>query len=312
VIWSISESRTFKRCQRQWYYKSILANAKAKDPLRHKTYLLGKLQSISSWRGQTVDTIISDFIIPSMKGTRRRTVFEAKRAALDLFDRQLAFARKHPLHNPGFSPTKSGCDCVLLHCMEYAGNISEAEVLQARRDVERALENLFELDQLLARFESARSLITQRAICFSHSGVTVRGVPDLIAFYDELPPLIVDWKVHAYGFREAWLQLAVYGLALTLCNPHSDFPFALRRWKVTDISFVEAQLLTKQVRQYTLLPEEVDRAEAYIADSVTQIVLACDDRSNDQLAPTDFPAATSPDTCARCQFRRICWEENGT
>lgn len=117
MIWSISGSRTFKRCQRQWYYKNILANARAKDPLRHQAYLLGKLQSISSWRGQIVDTVISNFIIPSVKGPRRSTIVEAKRAALGLFDRQLAFARTHPLHNPGFSPTKNGFDCVLLHCV---------------------------------------------------------------------------------------------------------------------------------------------------------------------------------------------------
>lgn len=308
MIWSISESRTFRRCQRQWYYKNILASATAKDPTRRRAYLLGKLQSVSSWRGQTVDKIISDFIIPYIKSPQRRNVVEAKKAALDLFNRQLSFARTHPLHTPGFSPAKCGSDCVLLHCMEYTGNILDFEILKARQEVERALENLFEMDELLRKIESAQSLITQRALCFSHSGVTVRAVPDLIAFYDDQPPLIVDWKVHAFGFREAWLQLAVYGLALTLCKPHRDFPPSLRRWRVTDIGLAEAQLLTKQLRHYTLLPEELDRAEAYIAGSVTDILLTSDRSAKPELDSTDFRVANSPDACGRCQFRAICWE----
>jgi hypothetical protein len=53
VIWSISDSKTFRRCQRQWFYKSIAGNAKAADPVRHRLYLLSKLQSISAWRGDS-------------------------------------------------------------------------------------------------------------------------------------------------------------------------------------------------------------------------------------------------------------------
>jgi hypothetical protein len=58
VIWSVSESKLFRRCQRQWYFKHCVANAQAKkDPLRRRAYLFSKLQSISGWRGQLVDTV---------------------------------------------------------------------------------------------------------------------------------------------------------------------------------------------------------------------------------------------------------------
>lgn len=39
----------FDRCQRQWFYKQHFANAQSKDETRRKTYLLGKLQSVSGW-----------------------------------------------------------------------------------------------------------------------------------------------------------------------------------------------------------------------------------------------------------------------
>lgn len=309
MIWSVSESKTFKRCQRQWYYKSVLGNAIAKDPLRHKVYLLGKLQSISSWRGQVVDSVISQILVPTLKNPHSRTVQDVKRAALQLFERQLTFARTHPMNKPGFSPTKSGPDCLLLYCMEYAATIPENEISEARKEIERAFDNLFAMGDLFARLRKARTLIPQRALCFPHTGVTVRAVPDLIAFYDDAPPLIVDWKVHTFGQREAWLQLGIYSLALTRCKPHKDFPGSLAHFQMTDIFLNEVQLLTGQIREYRLSEEEAVRAENYIAESVTQIALSMNGLARTDLQATDFPTTFSPDTCQRCSYRRICWEE---
>jgi hypothetical protein len=309
VIWSVSESKTFKRCQRQWYYKTVLGNAIAKDPLRHKVYLLGKLQSISSWRGQVVDSVISQILVPTLKNPISSTVQDAKRAALSLFERQLSFARTHPLNKPGFSPTKSGHDCLLLYCMEYVGTIPENEISEARKEIERAFDNLFAMDDLLARLRKARYLVPQRALCFQHTDVTVRAVPDLIAFYDDAPPLIVDWKVHTFGQREAWLQLGVYSLALTRCKPHKDFPRSLADFQMTDILLNEVQLLTGQIRDYRLSDEEAIRAENYIAESVTQIELSMSGLERTELRAKDFPTTFSPDTCQRCSYRRICLEE---
>lgn len=120
-MWSLSAAKTFKKCQRQWYYKSCLANWKAKDPLRRKAYLLSKLHSISSWRGSIVDSVISEVIVPILKVKQIPSLAVAQQKAIDLFDRQLRFARQHPLHQPGLSPSKIGSDFAVLHCMEYGG-----------------------------------------------------------------------------------------------------------------------------------------------------------------------------------------------
>ena len=113
--------------------------------------------------------------------------------------------------------------------------------------------------------------------------MTVRAVPDAVIFYDDAPPLIVDWKVHAFGLQEAWTQLATYAIALTRCAIRtSDFPASLGRWKVTDVRLAEAQLLTNQVRRYASQKEDVERADAYIAQSVTQMLLATGGRKNER------------------------------
>lgn len=309
MIWSISASRSFRRCQRQWYYKNVLANAKAKDALRHHAYLLSKLQSISAWRGQIVDAVISNMVVPAIKAGRRVTVAEAKKRAHQMFDDQLVVARRHPLHEPSFSPAKNG-SAIVLHCMEYGGIIPENEILTAREEIGLALDYFFGMTDLIALLHSAQQVITQRAISFSHSGATIRAVPDVIAFYSNHAPLIIDWKVHAFGVHEAWLQLAVYAQALTNCKPHIDFPSSLARWTPTDINLVEAQLLTKIIRRYSLSDEELARSEAYIADSVTRILLAMGDGNRTTLKASDFPVTWSPSVCERCAFRAICWEED--
>lgn len=52
------------------------------------------------------------------------------------------------------------------------------------------------------------------------------------------------------------------------------------------------------------------RSEAYIADSVTRILLAMGDGNRTTLKASDFPVTWSPSVCERCAFRVICWEED--
>lgn len=307
-MWSFSGSKTFKRCQRQWYFKNCLANARAKEPVRRKAYLMSKLQSISGWRGSLVDYVISNIIIPAVKANRQITLSQAKKAAGEIFERQLACAKDHRLHEPDFSPSQMGDGFAAFYCREYEGEIPEDEILQARVDVERALSNLFSMRDLCTQLKSANYLVSQRNLRFSHSGETVQAVPDMIAFYKDRPPLIVDWKVHAFGVRHAWLQLGIYALALMRCKPHRDFSKYLGQWQETDIQLLEVQLLTNQIRDYTLTEMQVDTVDAYIAESINEIMLAIGEDGKDKLVPADFLPAISPETCQRCAYRSMCWE----
>lgn len=309
MFWSISESRTFRRCQRQWYYKNLLASPTAKDPLRRTAYLLGKLQSLSAWRGNIVDTVIGETILPAVRARRAIGLDEARRSARALFERQLAFGREHRLHEPGLSPAKLENGFAAFYCMEYGGVLPEDEVERAWAEVELALANLFGMRELASELKSAHYVISQRALSFPHSGMTVRAVPDVVAFFDDAPPLIVDWKVHVFGLQEAWTQLATYAIALTRCAPHSDFPPSHGRWDVKDVRLAEAQLLTNQLRRYRLSDGDVDRADGYIAESVTQMLLATEGRKGKELRASDFPVASSPDACQRCPYRKLCWED---
>lgn len=310
MIWSISEGKAFRRCQRQWYFKHCVANANAvKDPLRRRAYLLSKLQSISGWRGSLVDTVISTVLIPALNRKQTATLQQIKARARALFDAQLRCAREHRLHEPGFSIKEAGEAFAAFHCMEYDRAIPEAEIVRAWDEVDRALSSLFTLDQIRNALKSAKYLIAQRALTVAHSGVTVRAVPDVIAFYDAAPPTIIDWKVHVFGLHEAWLQLGTYALALAEGKPHKDFPATSQPWKPEDIRLMEVQLLNGVVREHRVEADRLADIHDYIAHSVNDILLVTEGRANAELQPEDFGVTRDPDLCRRCPYRSICWED---
>lgn len=310
MFWSISESRTFKRCQRQWGFKNLIANAKAKDPLRREAYLLSKLQTVSAWRGTIVDSVLSDLLIPAIRFNRTITLDQAIGRARGLFDDQLEFARRHPLREPGLSPAKLEGQFAAFYAIEYGLILSEEEITTAWQEIEAALGNIFRMTDLLAELRSATIICPQRALTFAHSGMTVRAVPDVVAFFRDKPPLIVDWKVHAFGLQEAWLQLGTYAVALIRCNPHRDFPQNLARWKPTDVKLSEVQLLTNRLRHYQLSEDDEEAVDGYIAQSVTEMLMAINGKKGKEVELTDLAIAASPDACQRCPFRKLCWEDS--
>jgi hypothetical protein len=308
VVWSFSQSRAFDRCQRGWFYDAIYGNGVAKDKDRHEIYLLSKLQSISAWRGSIVDKAIETSLVPALKNGRpgqlRQTVARAKQ----LFDAQRAFALRHGLRDDGLKPSKAGDDFAAFLAVERGEQISDDVFEKAWREIERALNNLFGMTDLLDDLRRAEFLMAQRALQFKHGEVTVKAVPDLVAFYRGRPPLIVDWKVHLFGSRDYWLQLATYALALARCSPHRDFPRSFIDPKPTAMRLVEAQLLTNSVREHEFDADDVMVVEDYIAASAERMAMAVDGRKSVELSASDFPVAIYPDSCEGCPFRKPCWE----
>ncbi|HJT29530.1 MAG TPA: PD-(D/E)XK nuclease family protein [Pyrinomonadaceae bacterium] len=306
--WSFSHSRTFGRCPRQWFFATQLAKWNRRDPLAREAFLLSKLQSVSAWRGSLVDGVICDEVIPALRTgavvSRQRVLTAAK----ERFDRQLDFARNKRWREAGMTAQKAGNSYVALYALEYGEEI-EAELETAWIEVEQALTHFLEMSELLRTLRKASQLIPQRSLLFRHSGVNVMARPDLIAIFRSGPPLIIDWKVHTFGAKDYRLQLALYAIALNRCRPHRDFPIDLRSHSPQDIKLFEAQLLTKQLRPYCLTEQDIRNAENYISVTATRMWLAVRSVSNEVITYNEMPVTIFPDTCQRCPFRSICWEE---
>ena len=309
--WSVSKAKQFQRCQRQWYFKEIVGQHRAPaGSFRREVYLLGLLKSISQWRGDIVDNVLTRAFLTWHKYRVRldpeKIIFNARRQ----FDEQLAVARAHHLHQPGLTPSKRE-NFIVLRCMEYDKTIPQDELDSAWQEIEQAIRNLFEMRLVAEAMQGANSLVAQRSLQFQHSGMNVMAKPDLVVFAKDRPPVIIDWKVHAFGVQEAWLQLGIYALSLSRAKPHKDFPEDCRSWEPTDIRLLEVQLLKKDLREYQLSGPDVARLQNHIATTAHEMFSAAGSKKpkHDDLIPEDFTVTYYPTTCEQCSYKRVCWEE---
>jgi hypothetical protein len=307
MIWSFSESRIFRKCQRQWFYKACCASARSQDPARREAYLLSKLQSISAWRGQIVDTVVEQVLVPALNQGNRPMLNEVLATARMIFEKQLAFGRQHRVRNPGFKVTEAGDSFAAFYAVEYGNGISDIEAAAAWADVEKALRNLFGLIEFKNLLRTAKYRIAQRSLLFEHAGAKVRAVPDLIAFFADRPPVIVDWKVHTFGVRDYRDQLLTYAIALMRAKPHRDFPSNLNCWKEFDVELIEVQLLRGVIRRHSVEEADVQATDQRIAESIVTLQLARGGQEDEKLSADDFPAAFEPRTCQTCPYRKLCW-----
>jgi hypothetical protein len=286
MMWSFSAHSTFRKCPRQWFYKTHVANALAKDPLRQEAYRLSKLENISAWRGKIVDDTISNCIIPSLRN-RPVTLGQATAYADRLFN------ERRPTTN-FFTPD---------------GEQPSVEAFAAaQRDIHVALDNLYKNEQLKNNLRQAQWRFPQRPLSFDHGGTTVRVVPDLIAFSDGQPPTIFDWKVNNYALRDYWLQLVTGAIALNRVNPHRDWPTGATNHPPQTMRLFEIQLLTGDTKEHSISLTDVHEAEDLISISADAMGLAVNDDPKNT-TPEDLPSAVDPSTCERCNFRSLCWRK---
>jgi len=310
--WSISASRVFAQCPKKWYYEAAFANSKAGEPERKEAYILKHLQSVHSWRGKLVDQVITRFVVPKLNRHEQIDLGEVLAYANWLMGAQLTFAKAHLYRNNGVNGAKPDTrDYCALFELEYNGSLSDETIQQANEEVKSSLINLLNSHLIHEIAEDGLHLIAQRTLQFPFAGVTVKCTPDLIAFFRSKPPVIVDWKVQALNHREHWLQLGLYGVALSRVTPHKDFP---AEWRTTlgnptKIDLIEFQLLRNQELRYFLTQDDVIDIEDYIYISSIRMRQIMNGNNKPKLLIDLLPTAKSPDVCMRCKFRKICWKE---
>jgi hypothetical protein len=305
--WSFSSSRSFHKCPRQWYYKTFIASAVSKDATRREAFLLSKLQTLYSWRGSIVDQVILMRYVPTLKRGQRVLLADLLKYAREIFQHQLEFGLAHRLRESGMKVTEIGDRFAAFFDIEYGNTLAQEDIDAAWEDVECALKNLTNMRDLQAQLLSASHLIPQRSLSFTHEGIKAQGQPDLIAFFRDEPPLIIDWKVHTFASQDYRLQLALYAMALTSCKPHKDFP-KLFQYEATDVRLVEAQLLTNQQRSYQLTDADIDATSNYIVRSAVNMEMTTD-CTDDIITIEDMPVTLNSEECLRCSFRSMCWNQ---
>ena len=308
--WSYSKSRIFSRCQKQWYYQSMMAYHGKKDKDRRKVFLLKQLQSIYAWRGSLVDKIIEKEIIPRIIRRQRINENEILRLAEDLIEKQLDFGLRERYKEDGMTKTAGGDAYCAFYDLEYGNELNRDSFNEVRKDIEKSLKYLLRSVLFKQLLEERPYMITQRNLHYKLLNSSVTAMPDLIIFHNHQAPTIIDWKV-SIGYADYWRQLAIYAISLSKTNPHKDFPDdKLHRLKdPTKFNLIEYQLLRNETRNYTLEEEDLIEIQEYILDSLIQMERLINGEKYGQFDPTRLETAKSPSTCGWCQFKKVCWRE---
>lgn len=306
MIWSLSKHKAFLRCERQWYYKNIVSNALAKDELRHEAYLLSNLQSLDSWKGNIVDTIISDYIVPNLAAKIPINRKELINTAGGMLKKQFEFASQKRYRDKGM--TKSGnTDFLALHNIEYDLPIEISEKERIWSEIKLSINNFMDKTELVKYLWDAPTLIAQPKLVFKHHGFTVRGIPDLLVLFKNKPPHIFDWKAHHFGTNDANTQLGLYAICLTKADAYHS---SVGRYNAKDILLTEFQLITNVIRHHKVTDDSLLNTEELISDSLIKIAyLKNADQKFDKLDVEDFSTTNYETNCKTCAFKKICWNE---
>ena len=224
------------------------------------------------------------------------------------FKAQLKFALTHHLTNSNLKPSREP-DFLLLTEVEAGASPDEAELSRLWEGVERAFRQLLAIDILLEQLLNARLLVPQRTLIYSFTllddkRVTVRAVPDLLVFFRDAPPLIIDWKVSARAATTHREQLTGYALALSRSRDRSVPPL---RTGAADTELLEVQLLTDERRPYGLREVDLKNAEVQMVASASRMRTLTSSRQKGDLDPTTVPPTRELRKCDSCAFKRLCW-----
>ncbi len=311
MIWSISSFKQFQRCQRKWFLDEKVASRSNKDAFRKDVYHLSQLESIEAWRGKIVDYTISELIIPKIKNRQQLNKDEAIEFAKKLARARFDFAKAKRYMEDGLKKTEHTYDYTALFDFEY--KVPQPEMHEKFKrswsEVETSLNNFLNCNELIEHLKSSNYLVTQRSLTYHLHDFTIKGVPDLIAFFPNQPPHIFDWKVHFYGSKTYNDQLLIYALALVKCNPHKDFINYLNGFTEYDIKLTEYQLLKNTLRDYSVTEEYIEAISDFIAEGIENMKLKKCDFDYKDLTMEHFEKTNNLDNCTNCQFKRICKED---
>ncbi len=311
MIWSISAGKLFKTCPRQWFYKNIVADGRVKnDPYRKEVTILSKLQSLEAFRGRIVDDIISRKIINSINKKYALKKDYYIKEAIAAFDNQLLFAKLQNYREEGIRSSAEE-NFAALYDYEFKGTIPTNQIENAKSDIVEAISNFIDDKELIEYLKSASFLVSQRPLTYNYNKFIVKGIPDLIAFFESSPPKIFDWKVHTFGLNTYDEQLVGYAYALDYVNktkPHVDFPKNLADYPITEYKLSEYQLLHKEriKRDYVLTEERVEDFKDYMSSSIIEIFMAGGTKKFGEVDEFDFETTLYPETCESCNFKNIC------
>lgn len=299
--WSFSADRCFRRCQRQYLFRNIVAHHNArKVPERREAFLLTQLKTLEQWRGLLVHDGITAFAVPKWEAGELIDWGEVADRTVAMAGRQLAFSAARRYREDGVTKSKHPLEYCALADHEGGGAPSPAAVEAVFAEVRQAFANLAGMAELLTHIQGRGKYWAECPVVVKYEDVNVEAHPDLLFFRSFGKPAIIEWKTYEQaGGSDAHLQAALYAWAL--CRSGS--------WKVRaaeDVELIEVQLLTGQFLRHLADEGVFAELEDRIYRSVQEIRALCGDHRYEGQDRADFAYASNPNSCRTCPLRPLC------
>ena len=280
--WSVSRHDSFSTCKRKYFYSYYAAN---EDPEIHR---LKKLSALPMWAGNVVHSTIENFLkahdaIPSPEGQEA-----------------IIRAAVHGDMLASWKESEANAITFRLFEHEYQVPIDADDKKIVVGTVMRSLKNFFRSDLLREVMAVGRAqwLTIEDLVSFDVAGVPVFLRMDLAYRDKDGRVVIVDWKTGRGEGRFSEVQLAGYAL------------YAAQQGWVKSADELRTELAYLAIPRYvrrSVDQKRLDHAHAFIAKSASTMKALLLDPIANLGRLEDFPMIDRPQTCRRCNFRRLCF-----
>jgi len=284
-----------------------MASKHSKDTDRYEAYILKQLGSIHSWRGKLVDYVIETLLVPNFNENIVPPFKEIERLVSVLMKKQLQFAKQRKYRDPKLTKKEAGNSYCALREIEWSEELESESLNKIKQQVIVSLKNLLKSDLMKTLLAPDSILVAQKNLYFKFQDVNIICRPDLIVYFRNNPPLIIDWKVYYHRVENARMQLGVYAIALTECIPTD--PFLKHFDDPTEIKLIEYQLLKDFQRKYRLTTSDVDDIKDYIKTTSKEMFKLKGNKKYHEFNINQFERISNTEFCKYCNFKTLCKNE---
>jgi len=294
--WTFSGAKTFLRCPRSWTF-GLIANANAKDPLRHEAHILRQLTTPLGWLGNLVHSSIVQWGIPEIRQEGNMQADAIIEKTIALAERQEAFSRAHRYRT--VSKSRSNGNFLALDLHERGEDLSSVEKETIRARIKYAFENLTKINEVTGLIHRSRTLWTERRFVWKFNGNQIEVKPDLLLIDNSGRPILIDWKVRDTDTPTAILQLGTYGLIITESG-------SIGKIRSEFFRLLEVNLLKGYLIEHQATKEMFDRADDYIFRTLDGMHRTLGELTINEINPWMVETTQYATRCIKCQFRSLC------
>jgi len=290
VNWSYSANAVFHRCQRRYFFRTIMASETSNEPDRQEAAFLKRLQTIPFWRGKVVHEYVQHiaFAVRHHGGSPplNRVISDLqKRIETDFsFSQQRLYMNKS--NGPGLA----------LFEHEYARPLEPDVPSRVSQEVVAAMTTFLSRPRLFDRLKEPLTSVEHR-IASSLDGTKLVGQLDIV-FVWRGSLYVIDLKVQRVP-DDHRMQLQVYAYLMLRQS-------GLAGYRPDHVKLYDWDLLNNVLTEHAFDQARYDQTEDFIRSSVREMRSVVGEGRYRPELMEDFALTAEPKYCQFCPFERLC------